>query len=201
MTGGTRNPRRRPSDRTGPRLRWSRRGQVALPVLATMFVAMSGPLVPSDAAAHRSSQHVVTCHGTGARWHLHDYFYTDKRDASGNIVYRPASGDHYRWLGINASFCRKSSKWIRRLTAAKPEAGYSGKIWLGRFRFPPGYGPILLGDGVPGYVCMAEMNDTRPGHHGDNSHSGACGPRAGRESSLPSFPWFPVLPSSTQPTS
>jgi hypothetical protein len=56
---------------------------------------------------------------------------------------------------------------------------------------PAGYGVIPKDLTPPGYICMATVDDPRPGHHHDNAHWGNCMPLGSR---LGAWSWFSVLP-------
>jgi hypothetical protein len=156
-------------------------------------LAVSGMLAIGAAAPSVTSAFTpVTCHATGARWHLAEYFEEEG-------VNPEASGNQYRYYAPDEAFCHTMNPWIPKLTGAANDKNFeddSGAFPIKgsktKFHIPPGYGLIPRDLTPPGYICIAMVNDPRPGHHHDNAHWGNCSPLTG--SRLGAWSWFSVLP-------
>jgi hypothetical protein len=179
------------SNRTLRSLKLTKRFLTVLAMAGLFAFALAAPT--ASAAAH------VTCETNGARWHLAEYFETKQHRPNGETIYREASGDRYRFIAPDEAFCHAMDPWIQRLTGAANDKNFeddSGAFPIkgskAKFHVPPGYGLIPKDLTPPGYICMATVDDPRPGHHHDNAHWGNCTPVTG--SRLGAWSWFSVLP-------
>jgi hypothetical protein len=84
-----------------------------LSALAVSGLLAIGAAAPSVASAFTP----VTCHATGVRWHLAEYFHEEG-------VNPEASGNQYRYYAPDEAFCHTMNPWIPKLTGAANDKNF-----------------------------------------------------------------------------